>query len=115
MKEIKDEMCLCYCLAPACCIRMKVLFEKHKVNVDCYYSDQDDNEKERVLNRFKNGTLQVLCATKALGRGVHLGKCPIRFVIHTTMPLSLAGKFSTAFSFTSQPYVSQLILLFVSS
>jgi ATP-dependent DNA helicase RecQ len=94
VKEIKNESCLCYCLTPKCCRKMKDLFLRHNIKVDCYYSDQEIEEKEMVLDQFKHGTLQVLCATKALGRGVHIEKCPIRFVVHTTMPVSLAGMFS---------------------
>lgn len=92
VKEIKKDMCLCYCLTRATCEKMKVLFLNLNIKADYYHARADREHNKTVLENFKRGKLQVLCATKALGRGIHLEKCPIRFVIHTMVPLSLPGK-----------------------
>ena len=76
---------------------MKDFLISNGIKADTYYTGGEGEEgfqaaeNEKILNRFNGNSVQVLCATKALGRGVHL-TCPVRFVIHTSMPTSLTGK-----------------------
>ena len=63
------------------------------VQVGKYYAEKESRDQEyrnKDLEEFENSTtkFRILCATKALGRGVHISGA-VRFVFHAAMPLSL--------------------------
>jgi ATP-dependent DNA helicase Q1 len=83
--------CIVYCLTPRLCEEFKQKFELHHgVSAAVFISEQADWKKKHILRKFGDGSIQVICATKALGRGVHID-CPIRFIFHPVMPTSLTG------------------------
>jgi superfamily II DNA helicase RecQ len=89
--------CICYCLAPKSCESIAGLFQeqfKHDKGLTsclCYHSQMTHEARVKVLDEFRcNNTVQVICATSSLGRGVHF-EFPIQFIFHRNMPLSLTG------------------------
>jgi superfamily II DNA helicase RecQ len=89
--------CICYCLAPKSCESIARLFQeqfKHEKGLAssmCYHSQMTHEARRKVLDDFcSNKTVQVICATSSLGRGVHF-EFPIQFIFHRNMPLSLTG------------------------
>jgi Helicase conserved C-terminal domain len=89
--------CICYCLTTKKCESIARLFqeqykqEKSLASSAFYHADMTPEAKRKVLKEFcSNKTLQVICATSALGRGVHF-EFPIQFIFHRNMPLSLTG------------------------
>jgi superfamily II DNA helicase RecQ len=90
-QKIGSAKCICYCLTRSNCIVTMEGFKSMGINAASFYGGQSYEEQKRILSGFNGKELQVICATKALGRGVHI-YCPVQFVIHTTMPTSLTGK-----------------------
>lgn len=93
---------ICYCLTRKACEYYKLAFIKKGVKAEVFVRTgeggackQSDSEKHEILKMFHQGTIQVICATKALGRGVHIN-CPVRFIFHPVMPTSLTGKQAAA-------------------
>jgi superfamily II DNA helicase RecQ len=88
--------CICYCLGPKTCRSISGLFDKQRIESVYYHSVDVQNRKavlemKTALDMFRNDdTVQVICATSALGRGVHF-EFPIQFVFHCNLPLSLTG------------------------
>jgi superfamily II DNA helicase RecQ len=89
---------ICYCLTRRLCDKYKLLLQEKGVKAEVFIGTgegggyrQTDSEKQKILKMFDKGKIQVICATKALGRGVHID-CPIRFIFHAVMPTSLSGK-----------------------
>lgn len=82
--------CICYCLTPRCCLNTVNAFRAKGIEADVFDGTQTDSHNKSVLGKLHNGKLQVICATKSLGRGVHI-ECPIRFIFHPVMPVSLTG------------------------
>jgi superfamily II DNA helicase RecQ len=83
---------ICYCLTPRRCKLTVEAFLALGIKADVFDGKQTDSEHKNVLERFHGGKIQVICATKALGRGVNLEK-PIRFIFHSVMPISLSGAY----------------------
>jgi len=97
-KEETHPRCICYCLTPRYCEEIAELFKSKDFTAEVYFS-RDYNQTgstpehirrrhEETLQRFKEGRTQIICATKALGRGVDLVQ-DIRFVFHPVLPTSL--------------------------
>ena len=53
-----------------------------------------DKQKQQTQDDFKNGTLALLCATKAFGMGVN--KKDVRFTIHLGIPASMEALYQEA-------------------
>jgi superfamily II DNA helicase RecQ len=62
------------------------------LKVEEFHSEQSAADQDKIISDFDGNQIQIICATKALGRGVDI-TCPVRFIIHTTMPISLTGTF----------------------
>jgi superfamily II DNA helicase RecQ len=60
------------------------------LEAEAFHSEQSAADQDKIISDFDGNQIQVICATKALGRGVDI-TCPVRYVIHTTMPTSLTG------------------------
>ena len=63
------------------------------MQVGKFFTEKESRDQEyrnKDLEDFENNTTKfcILCATKALGRGVHISGA-VRFVFHAAMPLSL--------------------------
>jgi superfamily II DNA helicase RecQ len=84
---ISFPRCICYCLTLDWCDEAVREFFKHGIVASVFSSKI---EKDVALEGFRSGEVQVLCATSALGRGVHI-ECPIRFIFHLVLPISLTG------------------------
>ena len=55
--------------------------------VEPFYADMGEREKEKVRQRFKQGTLPIVVATSAFGMGVD--KPDVRLIVHMSLPLSV--------------------------
>lgn len=82
--------CICYCLTLRNCEKAVNEFRQYGIDAAVFSSRETENEKKSILNLFLTGDVQVLCATSALGRGVHI-QCPIHFIVHLVFPASLSG------------------------
>jgi superfamily II DNA helicase RecQ len=98
LKDFKNEgicdgvnlpRCICYCLTHKKCEQAVEAFRVH--NIDAHIFSSKSNREAAIKSFTGTGGIQVLCATSALGRGVHI-ECPVRFIFHLVMPATLAGK-----------------------
>ncbi|CAE6430368.1 unnamed protein product [Rhizoctonia solani] len=62
---------------------------KGAIRTGVYHADVGDYEKESLHIRWRNGEVQVVCATIAFGLGID--KSNVRFVLHHSMSKSLDG------------------------
>ena len=90
IQTIRGEKCICFCLTIANCEKIKNYLTKNNVKCAVFHSNMNNVLQRKTVQDFNEDGLQVICATKALGRGVHI-TCPVKFIIHTTMPTSLTG------------------------
>ncbi|KAJ7169741.1 P-loop containing nucleoside triphosphate hydrolase protein [Mycena filopes] len=51
-----------------------------KIRTGVYHAERKDNDKESLHRQWRNGTIQVVCATIAFGLGIDKGD--VRFVLH---------------------------------
>jgi superfamily II DNA helicase RecQ len=82
---------ICFCLTRSACTALEVALQNvSDFDVKTYSSDGTDSQRRATLEWFqkRNKRIQVICATKAFGRGIDLDD-PVRFVFHTVMPVSL--------------------------
>ncbi|THH20313.1 hypothetical protein EW146_g1014 [Bondarzewia mesenterica] len=56
-----------------------------KIKTGVYHADVSDAKKERLHDNWRNGTVQVVCATIAFGLGID--KANVRFVLHHSLPV----------------------------
>lgn len=54
-----------------------------------YHADVGDRNKENIHMRWRNGEVNVVCATIAFGLGID--KADVRFVLHHSLPKSVEG------------------------
>ena len=50
----------------------------------CFSSNMDQTEREKVLVKFRNGTLQLIVASDLAARGLDIPE--LRFIIHFELP-----------------------------
>lgn len=56
------------------------------INAESIHSDKPQRKRDKILERFKNGTLDVLVATDVLARGIDI--TDVHYVINFTVPES---------------------------
>lgn len=59
------------------------------IRIDYYHGDLETKKRKEVQEKWKNGELQVVCATVAFGMGID--KAEVRFVYHLTLPRTIEG------------------------
>lgn len=64
-------------------------WSNNRIKTGVYHSEIPDAQKERIHKRWREGTVQVVCATIAFGLGIDKGN--VRFVLHHTISKSLDG------------------------
>jgi len=78
---------LVYCISINTCDQMS--FELNVLGIKASaYTSNNAVERSALIKKVKSGKLQVICATKALGRGVDIHN--VRFVFHSSLPGSLS-------------------------
>ncbi|KZT54726.1 ATP-dependent DNA helicase [Calocera cornea HHB12733] len=60
-----------------------------KIKTGVYHADVEDEVKEGIHRKWRNGQVQVVCATIAFGLGIDKGD--VRFVLHHSMSKSIDG------------------------
>jgi ATP-dependent DNA helicase Q1 len=62
-----------------------------KIKTGVYHADKRDSEKQKLHIKWRNGEVQVVCATIAFGLGIDKGD--VRFVIHHSVSSSLLSTY----------------------
>ncbi|KAG2152610.1 P-loop containing nucleoside triphosphate hydrolase protein [Suillus bovinus] len=61
-----------------------------RIKTGVYHADVEDGQKERLHMQWREGKVQVVCATIAFGLGIDKGN--VRFVLHHTVLLAISQK-----------------------
>ena len=64
--------------------RVSEYLSERKIDHGCFYGGLEQNERERALIKFRNGTHQLLLATDLAARGIDIPE--IKFIIHYHLP-----------------------------
>ncbi|MDN3380660.1 MULTISPECIES: DEAD/DEAH box helicase [unclassified Pseudoalteromonas] len=70
------------------CEHLAGKLEKRGVNAQVFHGDKGQSERTRVIEKFKNGEIEVLIATDIAARGLDIEKLPV--VINFNLPRSPA-------------------------
>ncbi len=65
--------------------RVSDFLTEHQISHGCFYGGMEQNDRERALIKFRNGTHQLLLATDLAARGIDVPE--IKFIIHYHLPL----------------------------
>ena len=58
--------------------------EKHNISHGCFQGGMDQQERERSLIKFRNGTYQVIIATDLAARGIDIPE--MKYIVHYELP-----------------------------
>lgn len=84
------------------------------IATSAYHADIEDDKKELIHEYWRNGRIQVVCATIAFGLGINHPN--VRFVIHACMSKSLEGLSLLPFSLRARySYVAQTCFNYIDS
>ncbi len=62
-------------------------FTKNKISHSCFAAGMEQNDRDRALIKFRNGTSQILLATDVAARGIDIPE--LKNIIHYELPQSL--------------------------
>ena len=63
-KENMKAKCVCYCLKPNLCEEMKTLLVQNGLTAECFTGKTSTEDSSGIMNRFRVGQTQIVCATK---------------------------------------------------
>ncbi|KAH9946390.1 ATP-dependent RNA helicase, partial [Epithele typhae] len=91
IKENHPGKCgIVYCNSRDRCEEVaKALRDKHGLRSRHYHAMMDPGDKSRIQDEFFRGVVHVIVATVAFGMGID--KPDVRFVVHYSLPSTLAG------------------------
>lgn len=85
LQQLKGEPGIVFCNFKESIQRVSdFLFEKG-INHGCFYGGMEQQDRERALIKFRNGTHQLLLATDLAARGIDVPE--IKFIIHYHLPI----------------------------
>ncbi|MBT3646762.1 MAG: DEAD/DEAH box helicase [Flavobacteriales bacterium] len=64
--------------------RVSEHLEEHQITHGCFHGDMEQQDRERALIKFRNGTHQLIVATDLAARGLDIPE--IEFILHYHMP-----------------------------
>lgn len=82
--SLNSESAIIFCNHRESANRISLLMNNKGVEVGCYHGGLDQLDRERVLVRFRNGSLRFLVTTDLAARGLDIPQ--IRHVIHYHLP-----------------------------
>ena len=89
VRERKGESGIVYCLSRKSAEQTAEHLVGQGVKAAAYHAGLEAEERSRVQDAFRNGSVDVVVATVAFGMGID--KPDVRFVIHRDMPRSIEG------------------------
>lgn len=88
IKTHKWRQTLIFVNAKKDCEHLANKLEKRGINAQVFHGDKGQSERTRVIEKFKNGEIEVLIATDIAARGLDIVKLPV--VINFNLPRSPA-------------------------
>ncbi|HCP99150.1 MAG TPA: RNA helicase [Pseudoalteromonas sp.] len=88
IKQHQWRQALIFVNAKKDCEHLVSKLEKRGVNAQVFHGDKGQSERTRVIEKFKDGEIEVLIATDIAARGLDIAKLPV--VINFNLPRSPA-------------------------
>ncbi|MBL4624679.1 MAG: DEAD/DEAH box helicase [Flavobacteriales bacterium] len=85
LSHIGNQPGIIFCNFKETIQRVSDFLTKNNINHGCFYGGLEQNDRERALIKFRNGTHQILLATDLAARGLDIPE--IKFIIHYHLPL----------------------------
>ncbi len=82
--HIGNEPGIIFCNYKESIDRISNFLSEKKIAHGCFHGGMEQNDRERALIKFRNGTHQLLLATDLAARGIDVPE--IRFIIHYQLP-----------------------------
>ncbi|KAG8216338.1 ATP-dependent DNA helicase [Butyriboletus roseoflavus] len=92
LQKHKNDSGIIYCLSKKDAETVATSLQeqsKGRIRTGVYHADVPDAQKEGLHRQWRDGSVQVVCATIAFGLGIDKGN--VRFVLHHTISKSLDG------------------------
>ncbi|HEB61975.1 MAG TPA: DEAD/DEAH box helicase [Bacteroidetes bacterium] len=85
LKHIGNQPGIIFCNFKNSIQRVSNYLSENNIAHACFYGGLEQQERERALIKFRNGTHQLLIATDLAARGIDIPE--IKFIIHYQLPL----------------------------
>jgi superfamily II DNA/RNA helicase len=83
--QLKGEPGIVFCNFKESIHRVSEFLFSKGINHGCFYGGMEQQDRERALIKFRNGTHQLLLATDLAARGIDVPE--IKFIIHYHLPI----------------------------
>ena len=84
LNALGNEPGIVFCNFKASIQRVSEFLDKHNIEHGCFYGGMEQQDRERTLIKFRNGTHQLIVATDLAARGLDVPE--IKFIMHYHLP-----------------------------
>ena len=85
LSNIGNKSGIIFCNFKETIQRVSDYLEKNSINHGCFHGSMEQQDRERELIKFRNGTHQLIVATDLAARGIDVPD--MKFIIHYQLPL----------------------------
>lgn len=85
IKKLDDQPGIVFCNFKDSIERVSEYLNKNNIKHGCFFGGLEQNERERALIKFRNGSYRILLATDLASRGLDIPE--IKFIIHYHLPI----------------------------
>ncbi|KLU62367.1 type-1 restriction enzyme R protein [Peptococcaceae bacterium CEB3] len=89
LKYIKEKKTVVFCASVRHAAEISGLFQQHGVRCEAISGTMKSSERTRVLNRYENGDINILCACDLLNEGWDSPKTEVLFMARPTLSKTL--------------------------
>lgn len=85
LEQIGNQTGIVFCNFKDSIDRVSEFLQQNNIPHGCFYGGLEQNERERALIKFRNGTYHILLATDLAARGIDVPE--MKFIIHYHLPV----------------------------
>lgn len=87
IQYIGNDQGIVFCNLKDSVTYLSTFLTKNKISHSCFSSEMEQNDRDRALIKFRNGTSQILLATDLAARGIDIPE--LKHIIHYELPQTL--------------------------